>query len=166
VAELIAAYPQLEQTLIDYVPAFEKLQNPVLRKTVARITSLQQAAIVGGASVEELVNRLRQEVGQDLLTGASETVYTTDQPDWFSEALVVAELDATSLMSTGEQPVNQAIAEVQALAPGEIYKVMAPFMPAPLVDKASSLGIAHWVTKLSDQEFVVYLCRQEVLALS
>ncbi|MGD8491813.1 MAG: DUF1858 domain-containing protein, partial [Anaerolineae bacterium] len=44
VAELISAYPQLEQVLIDYVPAFEKLKNPVLRKTVARITTLQQAA--------------------------------------------------------------------------------------------------------------------------
>ena len=41
VAELIDAYPQLEQVLIDYVPAFEKLRNPVLRKTVARITTLQ-----------------------------------------------------------------------------------------------------------------------------
>ena len=49
VAELIDAYPQLEGVLIDYVPAFEKLRNPLLRRTVARITTLQQAATIGQA---------------------------------------------------------------------------------------------------------------------
>jgi hypothetical protein len=160
VAELVEAYPQLEQVLIDYVAAFEKLKNPVLRKTVARITSLQQAAVVGGVNVEDLVNHLRQEVGQDLLTGASGAAYTTEQPDWYAETRVVAELDATSMLSAGEQPVNQAIAELQKLAEGEIYKVVAPFMPAPLVDKALSLGFGHWVAQEDGQECVTYFCRE------
>jgi hypothetical protein len=160
VAELIDANPQLEQVLIDYVPAFEKLRNPVLRKTVARITSLQQAAIVGGVSVEDLVNHLRREVGQDLVSGASGAAYTTKRPGWYSETRVVAELDATSMLSAGEQPVNQVIADLQALEPGDIYKVEAPFMPAPLVDKASSLGIAHWLTQEDSQTFVIYFCRE------
>ena len=159
VADLIAAYPQLEQVLVETVPAFEKLRNPVLRKTVARITSLQQAAIVGGVNVEDLVNHLRREVGQDLVTGTGGTAYTTEQPDWYSETRVVAELDATGMLSAGEQPVNQVIADLQALAPGDIYKVEAPFMPAPLVDKASSLDIAHWVTKQDDENFVIYFCK-------
>jgi len=37
VLQLIEGYPKLEDILIGYVPAFEKLQNPVLRKTVAKI---------------------------------------------------------------------------------------------------------------------------------
>jgi hypothetical protein len=80
IAELIAAYPQLEGVLIDYVPAFEKLKNPVLRKTVARITTLQQAATVGGVNVEDLINRLRSDVGQDLFAGETAAAYTTEQP--------------------------------------------------------------------------------------
>ena len=44
VMQLLDAYPALESLLIETIPAFEKLRNPVLRKTVARITSLQQAA--------------------------------------------------------------------------------------------------------------------------
>jgi hypothetical protein len=159
VAELVATYPQLEQVLIDYVPAFEKLRNPVLRRTVSRITSLQQAAIVGGVNVEDLVNNLRREVGQDLLTGSSRATYTTERPGWFSETRVVGELEATGMLSAGEQPINQVIADLQALGQGDIYKVVAPFMPAPLVDKASSLGIAHWVTQEDGQEFVIYFCR-------
>jgi hypothetical protein len=160
IAELIDAYPQLEQVLIGYVPAFEKLRNPVLRKTVARITTLQQAAVIGGAEVEDLINHLRKEVGQDHFSGNAAAAYTTEQPAWFSEARVVAELDARGMLAEGEQPVNQVIADLQALGQGDIYRLVAPFMPAPLVDKASSLGFSHWVTQEDDQEFVIYFCRE------
>ena len=160
VAELIDAYPQLEQVLIDAVPAFEKLKNPLLRKTVARITTLQQAAAIGGVNVEDLINRLRKDVGQDLFAGAAAAAYTTEQPDWFSETRVVAELDAKDMLAAGEQPVNQVIADLNALGQGDIYRLVAPFMPAPLMDKASSLGVSHWVIHKDDGEFVIYFCRE------
>ena len=41
VLQLIEAYPQLEDMLIDYVPAFRKLKNPIMRNTVAKMTTLQ-----------------------------------------------------------------------------------------------------------------------------
>ncbi|MDD4434532.1 MAG: DUF1858 domain-containing protein, partial [Parabacteroides sp.] len=47
VAELLNDYPEIEDTLLSLSPAFAKLRNPVLRKTVARVTTLQQAAKVG-----------------------------------------------------------------------------------------------------------------------
>jgi len=160
VAELVDAYPQLEQVLIDYVPAFDKLRNPILRKTVARITTLQQAAVLGGVNVEDLINHLRKEVGQDRFSGVVAAAYVTEQPGWFSEARVVDELDAKGMLAAGEQPVNQVIADLQALDQGDIYRIIAPFLPAPLVDKASSLGVSHWVTQKNDQEFVIYFCRE------
>ena len=52
VLQVIEAYPQLEEVLIGYVPAFVKLKNPILRKTVARIATLQQAAAIGNVKVE------------------------------------------------------------------------------------------------------------------
>ncbi len=160
IAELLDAYPHLEQPLIGYVPAFERLRNPMLRRTVARITTLQQAAAIGGVNVEGLINHLRLEVGQDLLAAEAGTAYTVERPDWFSEKRVGAELDIRSMLAAGEQPVNQVIADLRAMHRGAIYKLVAPFLPAPVVDKASSLGIAHWVTQKDDQEFIVYFCRE------
>jgi len=159
IAELLEAYPQLEQPLIGYVPAFEKLKNPLLRRTIARITTLQQAAAVGGVKVEELINHLRREVGQDLLAGAAAGAYNRVRPAWFAADRVVAELDARGLLAAGEHPVNQAIADLQRLGAGEIYKLSAPFVPAPLVDKATSLGFSHWVTEEGGGEVVVYFSR-------
>ena len=57
--DLLEAYPELEETLIEMAPHFKKLKNPILRKTITRITSLSQAATIGGIRTEEAVNRLR-----------------------------------------------------------------------------------------------------------
>lgn len=156
VLELIEAYPQLEDILIQYAPAFKKLKNPVLRKTVAKIATLQQAAAIGNVNVEDLINRLRKEVGQDLFSGAVTTGYTTRRPDWFDENLVGAEFNAKEMLAAGEQPVNQVMADLNNMAEGEIYRLIAPFLPAPVVDKATSLGIEHWIEKLGDEEFNIY----------
>lgn len=156
VLALIEAYPQLENTLISYVPAFEKLRNPVLRRTVARIATLQQAAVIGNVKVEELINVLRKEVGQDLISGAAEQEIKTAMPGWFNPALVKQEADIRPMLAAGEQPVNQVMADLNKLEPGIIYRVIAPFVPAPLIEKAASLDIDHWLEQESDELFFVY----------
>lgn len=160
VLQMIEAYPQLEAVLVAMVPAFKKLQNPVLRRTVARVATLQQAAAVGSIPVEELVNRLRREVGQDLYAGGAGTAYRTERPAWFDAARVARELDARPLLAAGEQPVNQAMADLAALAPGAIYKLSAPFLPAPLIDKGVSLGLEHWLVKQAEESFEVYFYKK------
>lgn len=156
VLDLVEAYPQLEEIVIEYAPAFEKLKNPMLRRTVAKIATLQQAAAIGNVSVEDLINRLRSEVGQDLLSGASVANYTTQAPGWFSEELVESEFDAREMLAAGEQPVNQVMADLRDLGEGRVYRVIAPFLPAPLIDKASSLGIVHWVEKTEEEAFSIH----------
>lgn len=160
VLEMIETYPQLEDVLIEYAPAFKKLKNPVLRRTVAKIASLQQAAAVGNVKVEDLINRLRSEVGQDLFSGESNSTYVIEKPEWFSEDFIVTEFDAKELLDAGEQPVNQVVADLKNMQSGKIYKLIAPFLPAPLIDKATSLNIEHWVEKIDDQNFYVYFFKE------
>ncbi len=159
IGELLESFPQLEQTLISYVPAFEKLKNPVLRRTVGRVTTLQQAAAIGGVPVADLINRLRQEVGQDLFSDASAAGYNTLRPGWFADDRVGAGLDATAMLAAGEHPVGQVIADLNALPSGQIYRLVAPFLTAPLIDKAASLGFGHWVTRRADGSYVIYFGR-------
>jgi hypothetical protein len=66
--DLLESYPELEDVLTGAAPEFKKLRNPVLRKTITRITNISQAATIGGLNVEELVNRLREKVGRVILT--------------------------------------------------------------------------------------------------
>jgi hypothetical protein len=160
VLQLIEAYPQLESVLIAMVPAFKKLQNPVLRKTVAKVASLQQAAAVGGIKTEELINRLRREVGQDLYAAGAGAAYKMARPEWFDPARVTAKLDARPMLAAGEQPVNQVMADLGAMAAGTIYMLSAPFLPAPLIDKGASLGLEHWLVKEGEESFLVYFYKK------
>lgn len=156
VLQLIEAYPQLEEVLIDYVPAFRKLKNPVLRNTVAKIATLQQAASVGNVKVEDLINLLRKNVGQDLFSENAGTHYNTQKPGWFDEKRIVKELDAKTMLAAGEHPVSQVMADLNSMPAGSIYKLIAPFLPAPLIDKATSLEVKHWMVKESEESYVIY----------
>lgn len=156
VLELIEAYPQLEDVLISYVPVFKKLKNPLLRKTVARISTLQQAASIGNVSVADLINKLRKEMGQELISETSNSAYNSIQPKWFDEEKIKQEFDVREMLSRGEHPVNQVLAELHSLPNDTIYKMIAPFLPAPLIDKASSLQFQHWINKISETEFEIY----------
>ena len=156
VLELIETYPQLEDVLIKYVPAFSKLKNPLLRRTVAKIATLQQAASIGNVKTGDLINLLRKEVGQELLNSGVDTVYNTERPAWFEEAIIEKEFDIREMLAAGEQPVNQVISDLNHLNKGKIYKLTSPFLPAPLIDKAISLKIDHWVLKNSENLVLVY----------
>lgn len=157
VYDLLEDYPQLEELLIQLAPPFKKLKNPVLRKTIAKITTISQAAIVGGLNVEELVSRLRSEIGQTGELGNTETAtYNTIKPYWFNESSVVKTIDIRDILHAGEQPVHEVLSAIKHLGDGEILKVIAPFIPAPLLDKTISLKYKHWMDKRSEEEYWVY----------
>lgn len=160
VLQLIEAYPHLEDILIGYVPAFKKLKNPILRKTVAKIATLQQAATIGKVKIEDLINLLRKEVGQDEITLENGIEYVTNKPNWFNDSKIKHLLDIREMLEAGEQPVNQIISDLNKLPTNEIYKVIAPFLPAPLIDKATSLNIEHWVKKEENELYIVYFIKE------
>ena len=142
VGELLDAFPQLEDTLLNISPAFAKLKNPILRKTVARVASLQQAAMVGGVKVEDLVNRLRKEVGQDTLQDMIEnSVYiVSEAPCWFKSAPVTVQFDASPVINSGGSPMTEILSISHKLQKGEVLELKTPFVPAPIIDMLKGKG--------------------------
>ncbi|HSO76923.1 MAG TPA: DUF1858 domain-containing protein [Bacteroidales bacterium] len=157
--DLLEAFPELEETLIALAPEFRKLKNPLLRKTIARITNIGQAAVVGGLNVEEMVNRLREKAGQGAISIINEggQKYTTARPSWFREDAVISSIDIREMLNRGEQPVHEVLAAAKRLEKDQILMIIAPFVPAPLLDKTLSLGYQHWVEDAGDGSFTVYL---------
>ncbi len=160
VLALIETYPRLEDVLIAYVPEFKKLKNPLLRKTVARIATLQQAASIGHVPVETLINHLREEVGQDKLDNQADSPYNMDQPDWYDEKSIHMSLDVRPMLLQGEHPVNQVVADFKQMPEGKIYKMIAPFLPAPLIDKLNSLSAKHWIDQDSAGVYLIYFFKE------
>lgn len=142
VGELLDNFPELESILMEMSPAFTKLKNPVLRKTVARVATLQQVAVVGGLNVEDIVNRLRMEAGQDQgKEGSSGNEYLADVPAaWLDEAKIVKRFDASSVINAGGSPMSDILQRSGSLKPGEILELITPFIPAPVIDMLKKKG--------------------------
>jgi len=170
VGEFLDAYPELEETLTTLAPAFEKLRNPVLRRTVARVTSLAQAARVGGVAVAEMVNVLRRAAGQaaspeSVADGAVSPV----QPGaagTVDRTRIWKTLDARPLIEQGEQPIGRVLGDLKSLPDGMTYELITSFEPAPLIDKARDLGFTTTVENAPPNLIRTYFTRLPLTAQS
>jgi hypothetical protein len=159
--DLLKSYPELEDLLIEMAPVFKKLKNPVLRRTIARVTTLQQAAQVGEIPVHTLVNSLRQKVGQDTLEGLEAgTAGHSARPSWLSEENIIGRLDARPIIEQGGHPLGVVLEAVKELKPGEIYELTTPFLPAPLIERVVAQGFDHFADKKAEDHFVSYFLKK------
>ena len=146
VGEFLKYYPELEDVLIGIAPVFAKLKNPILRKTIARVASLNQAAAVGDVSIGKMINKLRQAAGDDHVFegGDVEEGSKDSRPSWLDIIKVKHSLDARPIIDRGEHPLGEVIQHLNRLPIGEIYELITPFYPAPLIDKVKALGFEAW----------------------
>lgn len=147
VAELLETWPALEQVLVAQAPAFERLRNPILRRTVARVATLEQAAGIAGLSARDLVATLRRAAGQPVddmdvrdrqgHAGCARLQVDRDAdtpPDWLDPARVRRVIDADALLAEGAVPLTVVFLAVRELGPEDILEVTVSFRPIPLVE--------------------------------
>lgn len=151
---LLEAYPGLEPLLMEMSPAFKKLKNPVLRRTVAKVATIQQVAEIAGLNLGEMINKLRQEVGMEETTEYSDNAIpaTNETPSWFDQAAIVKTLDAIPLIEKGEHPVNLVLDALNQLEKGKIFQLITPFKPVPIMDKARENGFK--VCSLQEEDHI------------
>lgn len=161
VSQLLDAFPQLEAELIRLSPAFKKLQNPILRKTVAKLATLAQAAKIGKIPVDQLVNTLRASVGQEPISvQLTDEITASEPPSWMKTVQIAKTLDSRPLLDAGEFPLTRVLDDLKLLAPGQSYELIAPFLPAPMIDKVMQKGYACWAQEdAAHNLFRVYFTR-------
>ncbi len=160
VGELLDNYPELEAVLLEISSAFSTLKNPVMRKTVAKVASLQQAAVIGGVKVEDLVNKLREAVGLQPMFGeaVSSEYLLAEKPDWLVMDKVVRRYDAREIIKLGGSPMKTILDETANLNEGDIYELVTPFIPAPVLDILKSKSFSIY-TKAENDYFVSYILK-------
>ncbi|MFN2371198.1 MAG: DUF1858 domain-containing protein [Candidatus Krumholzibacteriia bacterium] len=155
VADLLAAWPALEDELIAAAPPFAKLRNPLLRRTIAKVTTLRQAARVGGVALPELIARLRAAAGQpDLAVADDADGAAAARPGWLDTVAVVERYDARADIEAGNHPVGAVLGRVKSLGAGEAYQLVTGFEPTPLIAKARDLGAEAFTAREDGGLFV------------
>ncbi len=112
VGDLLDNYPALEEKLIELSPAFAKLRNPILRRTIAKVTSLQQAASIAKIPPAQFVQKLREAAGLSVApiqTDLHEAEDMEIMPDWYDENRISIRFDARPLIESGQAPLQEII---------------------------------------------------------
>jgi hypothetical protein len=161
VGDLLDAYPGMEEVLIGIAPAFSKLRNPILRKTVAKLATLEQAAKIGGVTVREIVAKLREAAGQggDEIAETPAPACAEPPPCWFSESRVGMRVDADAMLEQGVHPLGLVMQSASKLERGAIIRIESGFRPEPLIEKMQAQGLAVWSRETSPGRHVTDICR-------
>lgn len=172
IGDLLKAYPELLETLANYAPAFARLRNPVLRRTIGRMATLAQAAAMGGVPLPELLQALRQATGEPPAAideaGAGEdmnhlpiSAATPQPPPWLDEDRVAARFDARPLHAEGKNPIAPILKAAKEVPVGGIFYLRNTFEPLPLYDVLGKQGFTPWARENGPEDWEVFFHRGE-----
>ncbi|MGK9476923.1 DUF1858 domain-containing protein [Melioribacter sp. OK-6-Me] len=157
VGDLLRDYPEIEDKLIEIAPVFNKLKNPVLRKTVAKVATLKQAAQIAGVPVSILINKLREAVNMEQIQVEQDSTEKAVKPDWVDSGKIVIEYDASLDIENGLHPAAKVTKEIMSLKDGEIYLLITPFLPAPLIKIVEEKGYKTYSEKKNETTWYTFI---------
>ena len=148
VSDVLARDESLVDVLVQYAPHFAKLRNRALRRVMARLVTIEQAARIANVPAERLVRHLNEALGlsndsADVTPddAASTNPRTVQAPTHPASATVV-ELDVREDMRSGREPFARIMSAVAALGASDVLLLRTIFEPAPLFGVLAKRGFA------------------------
>ena len=69
-------------------------------------------------------------------------------PVWLNKADIKISLDARPLLASGIHPLEQVMKDSSSLGIGDIFEIITPFPPVPMIEKMEAAGFDFY----SEQE--------------
>ncbi len=158
IADLLNSRSDMKDILIAINPKFKKLNNPVLRRTLAKLASVKQAAVVGGMDAVDLLNQLRIAVGQEPVESGGVTQVEIEEesaPEWINQE-VKATFDGNAMLDREENPLAEITKAMRQLKEGDVVTLTVDFKPEPLIDQFLQRGYGVY-TEETERGFVTYI---------
>lgn len=171
VYDVITKHPELKEVLVKISPKYQRLYNPVIFNTVAKITPLKKAAVTGNIYLKEMLYQLNEAIGK----GAEFLAYFKSQipkmqedflkkqfsnrpqegskPEWMAKSAGFEVFDARTI--DGE-PFTHIMGKAGEVKPGSGFILVQKFEPAPVIAYLETQGFENWVEKVSEDEVRVY----------
>ena len=178
VSEMLKRHPETLEALVRFHPHFRMLRNPVLRKTMARLVTVAQAARVAGVAVEDLLLALNTAIGQRdaylmqapparkaaLVAKAAPAAPASEKPAFLQNLPPerIRTLDVRSHLEAGEDPFHRIMAAVRELPREQVLHLVVPFEPLPLYEVMAQRGFRHW-SESAGETWHVYFYRAEAM---
>jgi uncharacterized protein (DUF2249 family) len=165
VATVIARDEALIDVFVSLSPAFERLRNAAMRRVMARLVTVEQAARMAGVDAEELVTRLNAHgaAAAGMMSHARRetnamTADTGARPASLAAiaADAIVELDVRAGLRAGHEPFSQIMAALRQVPAGGALCVRAIFEPVPLYSVMKRQGLEHWTENLAEDDWRVW----------
>ena len=150
VSDVLARDESLVEVFVRHSPHFEKLRNRSLRRVMAALVTVEQAARVAGVEVDVLLRDLNGALAGDAAAeahgaggratdGASTVPAAAKRP----VELPAVELDLREDMRAGREPFSRIMAAVHALGDGRALRLRTIFEPVPLFAVLARRGFLY-----------------------
>lgn len=168
VSKVLERDESLVEVFASLSPAFEKLRNPGMRKVMARLVTVEQAARMAHVDADELVRRLNggAPAGDDDGDGAQASAtprHADDDRTATAPAALraitwdrIVTVDVREDLRAGREPFSRIMAARRTVPPGGALCVRAIFEPVPLYTVMAAHGFAHHTEKLAADDWQVW----------
>lgn len=155
ISKMLELYPQTLQVLTDFSPHFKKLNNKLLRKTLASRVTVEQAAKIADVDLYSLLFELNKSINAELkpLTKNEETMsednIKKEKPDILQNLKVenLIKLDVRPIIESGKDPFLDIMSAVKSLEDNQVLNLINSFEPLPLYNVMKNKGFEHWTEK-------------------
>jgi TusA-related sulfurtransferase len=145
VSDVLARDESLVEVFVRCAPHFAKLRNRAMRRVMARLVTVEQAARTANVPVERLVHDLNEALGLAPPPAAAPCPAPAGEPEAARHpaSARVVELDVRDDLRSGREPFSKIMAAVGDLDADEVLHLRAIFEPVPLFTVLGKRGFAH-----------------------
>ena len=159
VGAVLARDERLLDVFVAASPVFEKLRNAAMRKTMARLVTVEQAARIAGVDADDLVARLNHALGgAEAPAAATSEIVLPPIPVALTSLPIdrIVECDVREELRAGIEPFRRILDAARALPAGSVLRVRAIFEPAPLYAVLGRQGLGYATERLADDDWRVW----------
>jgi TusA-related sulfurtransferase len=162
ISAVLGRDPRMLGVLLACSPAFGHLRNPLLRKTMARLATVEHAARVAQIDPQVLLARLNAALAGESVPDAP--IRRLDAPAEPARPDVLARLspdeivecDVREDLRAGREPLNRILTAARTVSDGQALRLRANFEPVPLYPVLARKGFAHFTERLADDDWCVW----------
>lgn len=168
-SEVLSRDPRMVEIITTAAPSLRGLNNPVTRRIMGRLATMEQVARIAGIEPDLLLYRVNRAMGQ----GEDETgreievapverdggaAAPTTMPGHLREVPPhrILDLDVREDLRHGREPFSRIMKARKQLRAGGVLRLRATFEPAPLYRVMAAQGYAHWTEQLADDDWRVW----------
>lgn len=162
ISTVLARDARLLDVLVSAAPAFEKLRNPLLRKTMSKLATVEQAARIAGLDADELLARLNGALAGEAVRPIAPAATQRESIPVDLLALPaerIVDLDVRDELRAGREPFRLIMSAAGRVGQGDVLRVRAIFEPAPLYPVLGRQGFSHFTEQLGAEDWRVWFRR-------